>query len=229
VIRVTKYLFEKMVDLSHSLENDMPVYPGDTRTILEPTSTIAKDGLNLTKVIMSSHAGTHVDSPSHFIENGITIDLIPARKFAGEAVVIDASRTPIGSAINIDSLQLGISHDNVEIREDDFVLFYTRSSELWGNPVVEKKYTFLSEALARELVKNRVRAVGIDSFSVDSFDSTTFPVHKELLSNGSFIIESLANPLKQFLGKRIFLICPPLKLASKDGAPCRCLAVPIME
>jgi len=226
---MTKYLFEKIVDLSHSLENDMPVYPGDTRTLLEPTSTIPKDGLNLTKVIMSSHAGTHVDSPSHFVEKGLTIDQIPARKFAGEAVVIDASSTPIGSAVNIDSLHLGTAYNKVEIGEDDFVLFYTGSSELWGNPIVEKKYTFLSEALVKKLVKNRVRAVGIDSFSVDSFDSITFPVHKELLSNGPFIIESLANPLKQFLGKRIFLICPPLKLASKDGAPCRCLAVPIIE
>ncbi len=226
---MTEYLFEKMVDLSHGLENGMPVYPGDTRTSLEPMATLSKDGVNLTKVILSSHAGTHIDAPSHFIRDGITIDQIPVRRFAGEATVIDVSGTAIGSAVTIQDVGMAKTGSQPEIREDDIALLFTGSSELWGNPIAERKYTYLSEALAEYLVARRVRAVGIDSFSVDSFDCTTFPVHKELLGHGLYIIESIANPLRQFLGKRIFLMCAPLKLTSIDGAPCRCLAIPMTD
>jgi len=81
---LVNYLFEQLVDLSHELDNGMPTYPGDTRTSLEATATILKDGMNLTKVVLSSHTGTHIDAPSHFIENGMTIDQIPARFFVGK-------------------------------------------------------------------------------------------------------------------------------------------------
>lgn len=219
-----------MVDLSHNLHNDMPVYPGDTPTSLEPTATISKDGLNLSKVILSSHAGTHIDAPSHFVLNGITIDQIPAPRFVGEAVVVDVTSTHIGDPVKVDDFTKRTSGDrHWKIKADDIVLFYTGSSELWGNPIVERKYTYLSESLAEELVQRRVRAIGIDSFSVDSFDSVTFPVHKTILRNNLFIIESISSSLREFLGRRILLICPPLKLASADGAPCRCLAAPIVD
>jgi len=222
---LVKYLFEQIVDLSHELDNGMPAYPGDTPTSLQATATLAKDGMNLTKVTLSSHAGTHIDAPSHFIENGITIDQIPARFFVGEAVVVDVSDIPIGSGIPVEEITRKTRQQ--EIKRDDIVLFFTRCSELWSDPRVEKNFTFLSEAAAKYLVSKEVRAVGIDSFSVDSFDSTNFEAHKELLGGGLFIIESIGSTLKQFLGTRILLICPPLKFASRDGAPCRCLAVPM--
>lgn len=227
---MTTYQLDKIVDVSHNLHNDMPVYPGDTPTSLVPTAIISKDGMNLSRVIMSSHAGTHIDAPSHFVLNGITIDQIPPGRFIGEAIVIDVSSTHIGDAVKVDEFTKRTSGDrHPKIKADDIVIFYTGSSELWGNPTVEKKYTYLSESLAEELVQRRVRAVGIDSFSVDGFDSTTFPVHKTILRNNLFIIESISSSLREFLGRRILLICPPLKLASLDGAPCRCLAVPIAE
>jgi len=222
---MAKYLFEQLADLSHELDNGMPTYPGDTPTSLEATSTITKDGMNLTKVILSSHAGTHIDAPSHFIENGITIDQIPARFFVGEAVVVDVSNVPTGSGISVD--EIAEKTRQQEIRRDDIVLLFTGCSELWGNPQLEKNFTFISEAAARYLVSKQVRAVGIDSFSVDCFTSTNFEAHKEILGSGLFIIESIGSTLKQFLGTRILLICPPLKLISCDGAPCRCLAIPM--
>jgi len=76
-------------------------------------------------------------------------------------------------------------------------------------------------------VSKKVRAVGIDFLSEEKFEAPEPVAHKTLLGNGIFIIESLSSALKQFVGKRILMICMPIKLEGGDGAPARVVAVPI--
>jgi arylformamidase len=79
------------------------------------------------------------------------------------------------------------------------------------------------------LVSKKVRAVGIDFLSVEKFQSSGAVAHKTLLGNGIFIIESLSQATKQFVGKRILIMCMPIKLQNGDGAPSRIIGVPILE
>jgi arylformamidase len=221
-----RYAFEKAVDLSHELANGMPIYPGDPAPSFERAATIEKNGVNLTKMILGSHTGTHTDAPIHFIPNGIPVDQIPVSHFIGEAFVIDLSKKkPIGSGIIASDLE---PYDK-EIGNDDIVLLYTGSSVEWGNPSTNSNYTYLTGDCCEYLARKKVRAVGIDFLSVEQFKAKEPVAHKTLLSHNIFIIESLSNALKQFSGQRIFLISLPIKLQNGDGAPSRSIAIPIVE
>jgi len=201
----------------------MPVYVGDPSPSFEPYRSLEKDGVNLTKLVMGSHTGTHLDAPRHFIQNGIGIDQIPPTKLIGESYVADFSRKPIGSSITAEDLRL-IHHS---IAPDDIVACYTGCSEHWNEDAIRSNYTYLTADAAEYLVSKKVRAVGIDFLSVERFKAPEPVVHRTLLSNGIFIIESLSSALKQYAGKRILMICMPLKLKDGDGAPSRVIGVPI--
>ncbi|TMI41705.1 cyclase family protein [Candidatus Bathyarchaeota archaeon] len=208
------------------MRNGMPVYPGDPSPSFESYSTLQKDGVNLTKITMGSHTGTHVDAPQHFIRDGIGIDRIPLNKLIGEAYVADLSKKPIGGGITSKDLRRELE---TEIASDDIVAIYTGCSEHWGDKSINRDYTYLTEDAADYLVSKKVRAVGIDFLSVEKFKATEHLVHKTLLGNGIFIVESLSNALNQFVGQRILMICMPIKLRDGDGAPSRVVAVPIQE
>ncbi len=220
------YLFKKPTDLTHHLRNGMPVYPGDPSPSFENYSTLEKNGVSLTKIIMGSHTGTHLDAPRHFIRDGIGIDRIPPEKLIGEAYVADLSTKPIGSGITSKDLQLRLEG---KIAEDDIVVVYTGCSKRWGDRSIERGYTYLTGEAADYLVSKRVRAVGIDFLSVEQFKAPEPVVHKTLLGSGIFIIESLSSAVRQFVGKRILMICMPIKLQDGDGAPSRVVAIPIRE
>ncbi len=219
-----RYDFEKAVDLTHELTNGMPIYPGDPRPSFESAATLAKNGVNLTHLELGSHTGTHTDAPLHFIEGGIGVDKIPVSKLVGEALVVDLSDIPIGSGITANELREKID----EVKEDDIVLLYTGTSQFWGNPPTNSNYTYLTKEAADYLISKKVRAVGIDFLSVEKFKAPEPLVHRALLANGIFIIESLSSALKQFVNQRILLINLPIKLENGDGAPTRSVAVPIL-
>jgi kynurenine formamidase len=204
----------------------MPIYPGDPSPSFEKYSTLQKDGVNLTKITMGSHTGTHLDAPRHFIRDGIGIDKIPPNKLIGEAYVADLSKKPIGSGITSNDLRRELEE---EIERDDIVVIYTGCSEHWGDKLINRDYTYVTGDAAEYLVSKRVRAVGIDFLSVEKYKAAEPVVHKTLLGNGIFIIESLSKALNQFVGKRILMICMPIKLQDGDGAPSRVVAIPIRE
>jgi arylformamidase len=217
------YDFKNAVDLTHILENGMPVYPGDPAPVFENYSTLAKNGVNLTKLTMGSHTGTHIDAPRHFIDNGIGIDQIPPDKMIGEGYIADLSRKPMGSGISPEDLQ---AFDR-NIRPDDIVICYTGCSDHWNEDSVRTNYTYLTQEAATYLVSKRSRAVGIDCLSIEKFKAVEPLAHKTLLTNSIFIIESLNSAVKLLIGRRVLLICLPIKLGHGDGAPSRVVAVPI--
>jgi arylformamidase len=218
------YRFDKAVDLTQELANGMPIYPGNPVPSFRSYRTLAENGVNLTSLTLGSHTGTHTDAPSHFIRNGIGVDQIPPSKLIGEAYVADISYKPIGSGITSSDLKSKLEGS---IGADDIAICYTGCSEHWGEKDINSNYTYLTRDAAEYLVSKKVRAVGIDFFSVEKFKAPDPVAHKTLLGNGIFIIESLSSALKQFLGKRVLLICLPIKLSDGDGAPSRVIAVPI--
>ena len=219
-----RYQFEKSVDLTHELRNGMPIYPGDPAPRFVSYSTIEKNGVNITKLTLGSHTGTHIDAPKHYIPNGISVDQIPTQKLAGEGYVADFSSKPIGSGITSKDLQTVLGG---KIGEDDIVILYTGCSDHWGEKSVESNYTHLTGDAAEYFVSKKIRAVGIDFLSVEKFHAPEPVAHKTLLKNGIFIMESLSRETKQFVGKRVLIIALPIKLQNGDGAPSRIVAVPI--
>ena len=117
----------KVIDLTHNIKENMPVFPGTEPPKLAPASTFETDGFRETLLTMFSHTGTHMDAPAHVREDGITLDKFPADKFVGKAIVIDCSDLSEGDIIDISY----IDKYKVMIEYADFVLFKTNWDKYW--------------------------------------------------------------------------------------------------
>jgi arylformamidase len=228
--RVMKFMravieFGRATDLTHTIFDGMTTYVGDPKPSIKRVKTLDTDGVNLSRLTLGSHTGTHIDAPFHFINGGKTVDQLEADSLCAEAVVLDFSQKSPGSGIGKDDLS---TYDKM-VNPHDIVLLYTGMSRHWKEEWARRKFIYLTEDGADWMVKHKVRAVGIDYLSVEKFGSTQNPAHKKLLENGILIIESLNENLSRFLGRRIILICLFVKTKGTDGAPARALAYPLIQ
>ena len=79
----------KVIDLTHTIRENMPVYPGTEPPKLSPTSSYESDGFKETLLQMYTHTGTHMDPPAHIFSGRTTLDEFPVDQFIGKALVID--------------------------------------------------------------------------------------------------------------------------------------------
>ncbi|HVH58332.1 MAG TPA: cyclase family protein [Vicinamibacterales bacterium] len=202
---------QKLLDVSVPLAQGLPTYPGNPPFELQALKRIA-DGAssNVSRMVLGTHTGTHVDAPRHFIDDGPGVDALPLDLLIGRARVIEIARR---GAIGADDLE------SAGLREDLRVLFKTPNSALWNSDVFHEDYTHLSEAGARYLVDQGVKVVGVDYLSVEQFKKPGAPAHKALLSNGVIIIEGLN--LAEAEPGMYEMYCLPLRVAGGDGAPAR--------
>jgi len=210
----------KIIDLSNTIESNMLIYPGDIAPIVEPFSSVEESGAAIAKLILGTHTGTHVDAPTHILKKGKAVHKIPLTKFVGEAWVFDFSYKTAGTGLEEEDLK-----DKSNVHSGDIVLCYTGLSEYSNNEDLRTRYIYISESAALWFVKKKVKAVGIDSLSVERFGSMDYFVHKTLLMNGITIIENLSNNLKFLAEKKVFFVAAPLKLKGQDGSPVRAFAV----
>lgn len=208
-----------LVDLTHTITPEIPMYPGSQEPSLSPSATLAGAGFRETQLSMASHTGTHMDAPSHFLQDGQTLDSLPISQFCGRALVVDVSHLPAGAAVEESFL-----HDRQAGRSADFVLFYTGWETRWKNGgYFEDAFPILSREAARYLVSCGLKGVGTDAPSVDRLENGECPIHKILLSGGLVILENLC--LKKVAAReRFMLFALPLKFERADGAPIRAVA-----
>lgn len=208
------------VDLTHTIENGMPIYVGDAVPKVSKFKTLDKDGVNLSVIRLGSHTGTHVDAPIHFVKGGKALDDLSVESYVGEGSVLDLSDVPGGSEISA----LHLEEHSSDVRRGDIVLLYTGYSKRWNDPRARRKYTYIGEEAADWLVRRKVKAVGIDYLSVEAFGASRPVAHFTLLSHGVPIIESLNEKIGNLVGSRIFFVCLPIKVGGCDGSPARAMA-----
>jgi arylformamidase len=212
-------------DLTHLISQDMLVYPGDPQPEFEASATIEKEKVNVTRIVIGSHTGTHIDAQKHFIADGNGIDKEPLDKFIGEAVILDISNITVGSGITDANLD---KYSNI-VRANDIILLYTATSNKWRkDETIRNNFTYLELSAADWIVDHEIKCVGIDTLSGEKYGSKEGLSHKKLLSNGIGIIENLNSNLKKIIGMRMFLICMPLPLEGVDGAPTRAVVFNIL-
>jgi arylformamidase len=181
--------------------------------------------MNVTRIVIGSHTGTHIDAQKHFIANGNGIDKEPLEKFIGEAVILDISNISVGSGITDANLD---KYSNI-VRANDIILLYTATSDKWRkDETIRNNFTYLEPSAADSIVDYEIKCVGIDTLSVEKYGSKEGLSHKKLLSNGIGIIENLNSNLKKIIGMRMFLICMPLLHEGVDGSPTRAVVFNIL-
>ena len=201
----------KFIDVSVPLDGNLASYPGNTPFSLEAVKRIANgDSSNVSSLHLSAHAGTHVDAPRHFFDNGLGVDALPLEMLIGRARVIEVtSRKGIGA----DELT------GADLSEEVRVLIKTHNSKLWGSPEFHRDYVGVTEAGAKHLVDHGIKLVGVDYLSVEEFKKPGAPAHRVLLGGGTIVIEGLN--LRDVEPGTYEMICLPLSVVGADGAPAR--------
>ena len=211
----------KPVDLTLTISETLPTFPGSPGPQFISWSELKSDGYNLELLFMSSHTGTHMDAPFHFVSSGAKIHEIPVSRYVGEGTMIRIPKGA-GGAITKDDLA-SFEHKGGKIRAGDSVFFYTG----WHKFLRDRRYFTenpgLSAEAARCLASRRVNMVGIDSPSIDCGSNARFSAHKILSRDGILIVENLAN-LGRIRRARFGFAILPLKLKDATGSPVRAVA-----
>ena len=208
-----------IIDLSHSISENMPVYPGTAPPVIHTGCSIAEEGFLEKKITMFSHTGTHMDAPAHLIENAQTLDCLPVEHFYGKAFILRRDEGQ-GQEIALDELLPRMA----SLAGVDFILIQTGWSRYWGSNRYFSGYPVLTQEAAAFLSDLPLKGLGIDTISVDTIDSKLYPVHMALLEKDIVIIENLTN-LQSIPGDICTFSCFPLKLAEADGSPVRAVAL----
>ena len=201
----------RWLDVSVPLATGIPSFPGNPEFELQPVKRIA-DGAssNVSRLVMGTHTGTHIDAPKHFFDDGAGVDAVAIELLFGRARVVEIGRRGGIGAADLETAGL---------REDLRVLLKTSNSALWNGTAFRDNYTHLTDSGARYLVEQGVKVIGIDYLSIEQFKKPGGPAHRVLLSQGVVIIEGLN--LADVEPGMYELYCLPLRIAGADGAPAR--------
>jgi len=202
-------------DITLPIDSHMTVYPGDPDTSVLPITS--DDGCTISNISCSSHCGTHVDAPRHFIVGGKPIDDVSLDHFIGKVKIFE-----IPDVICIEEHHL----KHLDIEKGDIIFFKTRNSSFIRDSVFREDYTFLSECSANYLAHLKIKTVGIDYYSIEEYNSCS-KVHKILLGNNIIIIEGLV--LTDIEPSEYQLLALPLKIKGCDGSPMRVILSPMSK
>ena len=206
----------RLIDVSVLLRPGMPTYPGNQPFEFQPVKRVAEGASsNVSKVLMGTHTGTHVDAPRHFFDDTPGVDALPLEVLMGPCVLIC-----------VDDEVMSVGEEQLrrhELKSHTRVLIKTRNSAFIREREFHQDYTYLAPDGAAYLAKLGVRLVGVDYLSIEQFHSGHHKTHRTLLEKGIIIVEGLdlsAPPMGPYELRVL-----PLRLAGLDGAPARAVLV----
>lgn len=196
-------------------------YHGMRGVEIHPNTSTEREGYNTTNLMLYSHAGTHMDAPRHFLDDGRTIDRLDLRKCVGKALVIDLTHKEPNGLMTVDDLEPYADRIGPGAR----ILLRTDWSLHAEKDDYRTSFPRISPELAEWIVARGVWLVGLEMPSVaslqDKAELTT--VHQILLRGEVVIVECLAN--LDVLPPEVTFVALPLKIHSGDGSPIRAIAL----
>jgi kynurenine formamidase len=219
----------RVVDLSHELYDEMPTYPGARPVETEVIHTHARDGYQITALHLTTHHGTHVDAPIHFVSGRrTTLSEIPAADLVGEAAVLRVPRGP-DEGIDAALLDAALAEHGEQLPERPIVLLHTGFHDRHGDDpeLYGRHHPYVTEDGAAWLLERGPRVVGLDSSGFERHGATIpdeSVAHNALLGAGVVLIEELVR-LDQVDWPAPLVVVAPLPVRDGDGAPARVLAL----
>jgi arylformamidase len=209
-------LMHGVIDISLPIGPDTPIWPGDPRPTLRPVTTLERDGVQASELVLGTHTGTHLDAPRHFIPGGRTIDQLDLTALVGLCRVIEV--------VSVEAHLSPADLRQFQLQPGDRVLLKTRNSRRSATHAFAFDFTALTPSAADYLCEQGVRLVGIDGPSIDVWNAGDFPCHKRLLGDDILIVENLV--LRYVVPGLYGLIATPLNITGADGCPVRALLTP---
>lgn len=210
----------KIIDLTHTITEDMTVYPGTETPKLLLAGSYEKDGFRETRLEICTHTGTHMDPPAHVFPNRTTLDQFPPEQFIGKALVIDCRDLKEGQAITMKYIQ----KYGEKAEQADFLLFNLGWDKYWGTEAYFGSYPCIDNEVLNYIIEGKYKGIGFDVIGLDPIDDENLTRHKKLFETCDIVnIENLKN-LHLCKNDLVNFSCCPLKLKNSDGAPVRAVA-----
>ncbi|WP_335872456.1 arylformamidase [Bacillus sp. 2205SS5-2] len=199
----------KLFDISRQLSEKIAVWPGDTPYSFGLSLSKEESGsVNVGKMEMSTHSGTHVDAPYHFNEEGKRIHELDLQTYIGKATVVDVTEQSSISCELIESLSLS------KVKR---LLFKTNA---WRDETLfPEEIPPIESGVAKLLAQKGVILIGVDVPSVDPISSKELVAHHELYQHSINILEGI--DLHAVIPGEYELIALPLSIVGGDGSPVR--------
>jgi kynurenine formamidase len=205
---------KKTLDLSHTIDDRMPVHPYDGEVSLFRDKTLEQDKYNNSRLTTGMHAGTHIDAPGHFLESSLYISDYPLERFMGDGCLLDVRGETV--------ISFREEYEHI-VGEGSIVLLLTGLGTLYRTPAYYQGFNdhpLVDVSLAEFFCRKRIKMLGLDTPKPDNYP---FEIHRLLLSKGIFILENLTN-LEALVGVPEFeVIAFPLKIRA-EGSPVRAVA-----
>lgn len=230
------------IDLTHEFSADSLYWPTAQRFQLEVESRAFTDRgyfYAANRYRASEHGGTHIDAPIHFAEKGKTVDQLPIGQLVGAAVVIDVSAK---ASVDADYLVTVADFEAWEknhgrIPNEAIVLLRTGFAQFWpdakkylgtdqrGAEAVPKlHFPGLHPDAARWLIAERpIKAIGLDTASIDHGQSTLFESHRILLEKNIPAFENVG-AMEALPATGAYVLALPMKIKDGSGGPLRIVA-----
>lgn len=197
-------------DISPPVSPRSAVWPGDTAVTRELLSQLAHgESVTLSTLHATVHVGAHADAPSHIVDGTPSIDVRPLHPYIGPCVVVHADVAP-GELLGVDAVPTTTAKR---------VLFRTGTQP--DPDRFDPGFAALDASLVHQLADRGVVLVGIDTPSVDPFDSKDLPAHRACVTRDVAILEGLV--LDDVAPGRYELIALPLRLEGFDASPVRAI------
>lgn len=205
--------YKSIYDISVRLGDESIDYPGDTPYSRELIWTIKESGIcDLSKLVMSAHSGTHIDTPAHFIEDAETLDSYSVQDFILPAQVVNIEDKEAIRPAELKKLNIEPG-DALLFRTDNSVSGHCKTGSF------SERFVYLSSEAAELCVNKKISLVGIDYITIERYGDETFPSHRKILRNNIPVLEGIN--LSAVPAGRYTLFCLPLKIKGGEASPVR--------
>lgn len=200
-----------LIDLTHIIQEQTPVYPGDSDMELIQTKYLATDGYCNHQLTINMHTATHIDGPMHLIKSNHYLSDFPLEAFIGKGTLLNVS--------GISRIEYKEEYERL-ISDSSILILYTGHSVYFGQEKYFTEYPVITKEFAELVIRKKVKMLGMDTPSPDKY---SFEIHKFLFENQVLIAENLTN-VDQLLHVNSFeIIALPLFIKA-DSSVARIIA-----
>ena len=234
---------DRIVDLTYAFDANSVYWPTAEQFKLETDFEGMTDKgyfYSAYRYSAAEHGGTHLDSPVHFAKGHFSVDQLPLQQLMGAAIVVDVTaqgRRNVDYLVSVADFQ-NWERRNGRIQPGTIVLLrtgfgkyypdrksYLGTDERGAAAVAKLHFPGLDPVAARWLTENRsIKAIGLDTASIDRGQSTLFESHRALFEHNIPAFENVAN-LDQLPAKGFSVIALPMKIKGGSGGPLRIIAL----
>ena len=226
--------YRQIIDLTHPIHPNIPIWPGDPATEFETVSQIEKDGYFLRKFSMGEHSGTHINAPNSFYTEGASIDTYSPQSLVCPAIAIDIRDQSLANpdySLTIDDV-LNWERQHKLIEPENLVLLYTGWQAKWDDEQAFFNrddrgichFPGFGTAATQFLLEERsIAGIGTDTHGVDPGRDQSFAVNKLILEKQLIVLENLAN-LDLLPAADFTLAIGIMRLLGGSGSPVSVLA-----